>query len=135
MSAPIVPTNSPHLVPDPAPRSTTPDPAHDLQKTTDHVAHPQMTQAHEDDYEDDDDHTFSPRPAAVAVAAAAPTQTHCSSQHAVLAAHSGADAQMVGWTAGRRKNLDDMWMRAADGVGVHRHRLAKKGGPVRERKR
>lgn len=121
----IVPTNSPHLVPDHAPRPSTPDPAHALQKTTDHAARPQMTQAHEDD----DDQTLSPRTAAVA-----PKQTHCPSQHAMPAVRSAADVQKAGWTVGRRKNLDDMWTRAVDGAGVHRHHQTKKG-PVRRRKR
>jgi hypothetical protein len=87
---------------------------------------------HEDDHEDDDDHTPSPRTAAAV--AVAPMQTHRPSQHAVPAARSGADAQKAGWTVGRRKNLDDMWMMAVDGAGVHRHRQTEKG-PVGTRKR
>jgi len=100
----IGPTKLPHLVPDHATRPSNPDPAHALQKTTDHAALPQMTQVHEDVHEDDDDHTPSPQTAV----AAAQTQTHHPSQPEVPAARSGADAQKAGWTVGRRKNRDDM---------------------------
>jgi hypothetical protein len=128
----IVPTNLPYLVPDHVIRPSNPDPAHALQKTTDHAARPQMIQVHEDDREDedDDDHTPSPR-TAVAVAR---TQTRHPSQPEVPAARSGADAQKVGWTVGRRKNRDDMWMMEEDGAGAHRHRQKTKA-PVRRRRR
>ena len=128
----IVPTNLPHLVPDHAAHSSNPDPdpAHALQKTTVHAARPQMTQAHEDDHEDDDGHSLSPR---IAVAAA-PTQTHRPPQPEVPAAHSGEDAQKAGWTVGRRKNRVDMWMREEDGAGAHPHRQKAKA-PGRRRRR
>ena len=129
----VLPTNSSHLVPDHAsPQSTpVPDPAHALQTTTDHAVHLQMTQAHEDVHEDDDDHT--PSPWAAAAAAAAPTQTHRPSQHAVPVARSGADAQTAVWREGHRKNPDDMWMRAVDDEGAHRLRQTKKE-PVRRKR-
>lgn len=126
----IVPTNLPYLVLDHAQPLSNPDPAHALQKTTDHVGRPQMTQVHENDHEDDDDHTPLPRTAV----AAAQTQTHHPSQLEVPAARLGADAQKVGWTVGRRKNRDDTWMREEDGAEVDRHRQKTKA-PVRRRGR
>jgi len=88
-----------------------------------------MTQVHEDDHEDDDDRTPSPRTAV----AAALTQTQHPSQPEVPAARSGADAQKAGWTVGHRKNPDDMWMREVDGAGTHLHRRTTKA-PVRRRR-
>lgn len=126
-SALIVPTSLPHLVPDHAARLSNPDPVHALQKTMDHAARPQMTQVHEDDHEDDDDHTPSPRTAV----AAARTQTHHPSLPEVPAARSEADARKVGCTVGRRKNRHDTWMRVEDGAGLDRHRQKTKA-PVRK---
>lgn len=127
----IVPTNSPHPVPDHAQRPSNPDPAHALQKTTVHVARPQMTQVHGGDHEEyDDDHTPSPR----AAVAAAQTKTHHPAQPGVPAARSGVGVQKAGWTVGRRKNRDDMWMREEDGAEAGRHRLMTKA-PVRRRRR
>src|SRR5258708_26128795 len=104
-SALIVPTNLLHLVPDHAQHPSNPDPAHALRKKTDHVAHPQMTQVHEDDHEDDG-HT----PSARAGVAAAPTQTHRPSQHARPDARSAADAQKAGASLGPRRKPDAMSM-------------------------
>lgn len=126
----IVPTNLPHLVPDHAAHPSNPDPAHALQKKTDHVARPQMTQVHEDDREDDDDHILLPR----TVVAAAQTQTHHPFQPEVPGARSGADAQKAGWTVERMKNRDDTWMMEEDGAAAHRHRQKTKV-PVRRWKR
>ena len=127
----IVPTKLPYLVPDRVTRPSNPDPAHALQKTTDHAARPQMTQVHEGGHEDegDGDHTPSPQTAV----AAARTQTHHPSQPEVPAARSGADARKVGWTVGHRKNRDDMWMTEEDGAGAHHHRQKMKAPAMRRR--